>query len=183
MAVNRLHATGGRYALCTMRIGVGQGICARDREGLRASLPPAAPRLGSAPWGQRSAQRRRVRAYRFQPGNFKNNTDRPRFGRAFVALQRSVLVLVLVSWFRPLRVAAEKSSRFRPWSDCSIIVFTCSIYVRKFQSLLATNIAFAFAFAFAVTAFAQNCSCGPRDLDRLLAESCCAPCFMNINAG
>lgn len=26
MAVNRLHATGGRYALCTMCIGVGQGI-------------------------------------------------------------------------------------------------------------------------------------------------------------
>jgi acetyl-CoA acetyltransferase len=25
-AVNRLHATGGRYALCTMCIGVGQGI-------------------------------------------------------------------------------------------------------------------------------------------------------------
>jgi len=24
--VNRLHATGGRYALCTMCIGVGQGI-------------------------------------------------------------------------------------------------------------------------------------------------------------
>ena len=25
-AINRLHATGGRYALCTMCIGVGQGI-------------------------------------------------------------------------------------------------------------------------------------------------------------
>ncbi|MGB6100699.1 MAG: hypothetical protein WBG44_07445, partial [Comamonas sp.] len=25
-AVNRLHATGGRHALCTMCIGVGQGI-------------------------------------------------------------------------------------------------------------------------------------------------------------
>jgi acetyl-CoA acyltransferase len=25
-AVNQLHATGGRYALCTMCIGVGQGI-------------------------------------------------------------------------------------------------------------------------------------------------------------
>jgi acetyl-CoA acetyltransferase len=25
-AVNRLHATGGRFALCTMCIGVGQGI-------------------------------------------------------------------------------------------------------------------------------------------------------------
>jgi acetyl-CoA acetyltransferase len=25
-AVNRLHSTGGRYALCTMCIGVGQGI-------------------------------------------------------------------------------------------------------------------------------------------------------------
>ena len=25
-AVNRLHATGGKYALCTMCIGVGQGI-------------------------------------------------------------------------------------------------------------------------------------------------------------
>ncbi len=27
-AVNRLHATGGRYALCTMCVGVGQGIAA-----------------------------------------------------------------------------------------------------------------------------------------------------------
>jgi acetyl-CoA acetyltransferase len=25
-AINRLHSTGGRYALCTMCIGVGQGI-------------------------------------------------------------------------------------------------------------------------------------------------------------
>ena len=30
-AVNQLHRTGGRYALCTMCIGVGQGIAIVDR--------------------------------------------------------------------------------------------------------------------------------------------------------